>query len=364
MSDQELDGKILDILKTQMVLNYHPSRIVTKNDMKLALDSEPFLSSISSGWNLEDRAENISEAKKLVKKYDKYVFQNEALHFIQKFLNHFHANFPTKESLLNKFTLYSDRINKLWTIKDYKVNPIIFKPKVVTIDPKTNLYLTTNAFQLFERNSLKSKENKGLGTPMGATWFSIEDIYDPEKTLKLHSERGAMRVIKYNFINEPKTNLEKYPFLDGHIKIVMPRIMDARKIDHIPKEVLDEYFKQKGIPIEFNEPNMDKNILSQYGRTFRPFVIDYLKSFGLDGVIVKNNELALFEPERWIRFEDIEQADPMYLALSELMNTFENIDRKNDLLVQNFYKFNIPMVAEKNGVDRKSLEILFHMNTK
>lgn len=359
-----MDEKILDLWKNQMVMNYHPSRIVHPLDLERALFSQRFLSSIANLWDLEKldhkriaqvESPSLSDVRKMVKKYKSYVFTQESLEYIQDFLNYIHRTFPNEKSMMEKFPLEKDRIKELWNDhENKKFKSIQFHPKLITIDSNSKLYLTTNPFELFER--------KDQSIPYGTTWFSINSIFEPEKTIQFHSDRGPMRVIQYHFINQPKTNEDQYPFLSPNEFSSMPVIMDARKVSHIPKEVIEKYLREKGIEIELHEPNLDKNILSQYGRTFRPFVIDYLKSFGIEGVLWKDNQLALFDPGRWIRFEGIEQADAMYLALNDLLNQYEMLKKEDNFNLLNFKQIYIPEFAEKNKVDKKSLEILFKMN--
>jgi hypothetical protein len=357
-----MDEKILDLWKNQMVMNYHPSRIVHPIDLERALFSQRFLSSIANLWESETANEidveekNLSNVRKMVKKYNQYIFTKESLEYIYDFLKYIHQRFPTQESMIKKFNLEKDKIKELWSDEqtNTKIESIHFQPKIVTIDPSSKLYLTTNPFELFER--------KDKSIPYGTTWFAINNIYEPEKTIEFHSDRGPMRVILYHFINQPKTSEDQYPFLDQNEFVSMPRIMDARKVNYIPKEEIEKYLREKGIELELRDPKLDKNILSQYGRTFRPFVVDYLKSFGLDGVLSKENQLALFEPERWIRFGAIEQADAMYLALTDLLNRYEVMKEDENFNLLNFKQIHIPEIAEHNHVDKKSLEILFKMN--
>lgn len=359
-----MDEKIIDLWKNEMVMGYHPSKIINKIDLERALLSNRLLSILAKDWKENENIyeNDLSQIKKIVKKYDKYVFTKEALRFMQNFLNYIQSNFPDKESmfrtipLLKNHPVIKSQVDELF-YQSPKVKYISFRPKVVTISPESKLFHTTNNFELFERKGYK-------GIPYGTTWFSIDKIYDPEKTIQFHADRGPIRVIQYQWITNPKFNPEKYYFVEQHENISMPKMMDARKIDSIPKESIEKYFHEKGIEIKLKEPNLEKNILSQYGRTFRPFVVDYLKSFGLDGVIVKDNQIAIFEPDRWVRFHNIEQSDPMYLALSDLLNTYDYLKSQDFFDINEFKEHYIPLISEKNDVDQESLKILFNINNK
>jgi hypothetical protein len=353
-----MEAKIFDLLKIQMVMNYHPSRIVQRSDIQVALDTQPFLSSIAQNISehMKNESKDISQVKQLSKKYNKYVFTNDALFLIQTLIDQIKIHFPTKRSMEEIFPMFQKQIDELY--KDEKSSPkvktIKFKPKIVTIDPESKLFHTTNSFEVFERNKIK--------TPYGTSWLSMDKIYEPEKTIQFHSDRGPLRVIQYQLLSLPH-HFDSSP-IEHEINVSTPNIMDARKIDHIPKESIEEYFNEKGVVIKFPSPNLEKNILSQYGRTFRPFVVDYLKTFGLDGVLVKDNQIAFFQPERWLEFESIEQGEPMYLALSDLLNNYDTMKDTEDFILKDFEDYYIPKISEKNDVDLDSLRILFQMNRK
>jgi hypothetical protein len=357
MSVKKMDEKIMDLWKNQMVNSLHPSKIVNKVDMERALYANRLLSILSKDWKegFQQDIVDLSEIKELVKKYNNYIFNKEALIYMQKFLNYLHEQFPTKESWLSYFPLMRKQIEELFYESPSQIKIIPFQPKIITINPESSLFHTTNNFELFERKGFK-------GIPYGTTWFTLDQIYDPDKTIQFHADRGAMRVIKYKWITNRKHNQEEYPMIDQSEFISMPNIMDARKIENIPKESIEEYFKKKGIDIILPLPNLEKNLLSQYGRTMRPLVVEYLKSFGLDGLIVKDGQIAIFDPERWIRFDSIEQGDDLYLALSDLLNTFEHLKNEDQFSIVGFKNFYIPKIAQKNDVDKNSLEILFNIN--
>lgn len=418
MSKALLPRVIIYNIMNQLVLNYHPSRIVNSQDLERAIDTHPFLNVISEGWDLNQKAKDVKQIRNIVSNYKQYVFTTDALNYLQTFLDLFGENYEDKETLLDKFPLFKEEIENLY-MRPKKPKVVKFQPNSIDIDMNTTLYHTTNAFEIFEQNG----NGKTGYTPYGVSWFNIDSIYPPENIFEFHPNRGPMRVIKYKWLgshanvdivrstaigsggsgsggsgsggsgslNEKKSSrrlTKSYPFLgsDSMKKSLHPVIMDARKIHTIPRETIENYLVEKGlvanpttnIGVDNILPEIDhgKNILEQYGFTWKPIIVEYLKSLGFDGILVVNNELVLFEPEKWLFFDGIEQSDNMYLAIVELMKNYvENKNLYSDPMTL-FYQLiqsaerplpsgrKIPNIASKYNLDKKSLEIIFMKNKK
>ena len=358
---------ILNKIMQQIILNYHPSTIVSLSDIEKAVDINLLLSSfVDEEWDLYKKPNSLEKIKKLVSPYKQYVFTSDALYYLDNYLRLFNEKYPTVEKLIEDFPLFRDQIKDLFLEKEEKKRKTVkFTPKEFKINTNTTLYHTTNAFEIFEQ--YKS------GTPYGASWFNIDSVYQPENIYSFYPNRGAMSVIVYKWIvshpevvrTESSRLTKSYPFLDSESigKSYNPKIMDARKITNIPKEAIEEFLIEKGLETNLHDPDLTKNILEQYGKTWKPIVIEFLKSFGFDGFIADNNELLLFEPERWIFFDSIDQSDDNYLAATELIETYdENKDLYSNANILNYQL--IPQIASKYGVDRNLLQLIFQQNKK
>jgi len=357
---------ILNKIIEQVVLNYHPTTIVNLQDLIRAVDVNPILSSfIQEDWELSKKEKHrLDKIKKLVEKYPQYVFTSDALYYLHNYLRFFNQTYPTEEDLLKKFPLFREEIEQMYNPKK-KAPPVKFSYKEYKINPKSVLYHTTNAFELFEQDNER--------TPYGTSWFNIDSIYDPENIYAFHPNRGGMRVISYKWIGghpdkKPKSTsrlTKTYPFIDLEEigKNSYPRIMDARKITSIPKSVLEDFLNSKGLETNLHEPDLAKNILEQYGITWKPILVEFLKSKGYDGIIVDNQEIVLFEPERWLFFDSIEQSDNVYLAATELIERYiENKETYSDSNILNYQL--IPEIASKYGVEKNLLQMIFNRNKK
>ena len=358
---------ILNKIMEQVLLNYHPTTIVSLQDIVRAVDVNSLLSSfIQEDWELYKDKHSLEKIKKLVEKYPQYFFTTDALHYLDNYLRWFNQSYPTKKDLLDKFSLFTEQIDKMYetaTVK--KKTKSKFSPKDFKINPNSTLFHTTNSFELFEQDR--------EGTPYRNAWFNIDSIYKPENIYEFHPKRGGMRVIGYKWIGahpdkkvKSSSRLTKtYPFLDsdGIGKSLYPKIMDARKITTIPKDILEEYLSEKGLEANLHEPDLTKNILEQYGFTWKPIVIEFLKSKGYDGVIADNQEIVIFEPDRWLFFDSIEQSDDVYLASTELVEKYlENKELYSDDNILNYQL--IPEIASKYNVDRDLLQMIFNRNKK
>lgn len=337
-----LESLILDSIMNQFVLGEHISNIINSEDMERAILFHPLFSAIVA--EMDDQSEltqNIPtnrEAKQESKRYKKYVFTDDALNILQNFYDFMHERFPTRNSLEERFPSMRVYISQIFT--QPKESVIKFEPKEVQVDISKPLYHTTNAFEVFEM--------KDLGTPYGPAWFTIDAIYSPEQINDFHPDRGGLRVIRYDWIPFNEIDMtEDYPFIDFQTK-VNPKIMDARKLKVIPAQAIEKYFEHNGMILQLPEIQKDKDILMSYGKTWRPFIVKYLESKGFDGILTKNNEIALFHPERWIKFKNVEQGDMLYSSL------IESLKRRN--------REKIPEIAYQFKVDPQSLFILYKRN--
>lgn len=341
MSTEKL---ILDSIMNQIILGTHESSIITQEDMQQALLFHPLFNSIveqmENKSDLEKRYTDVKQVKQITKEYKKYYFTEDALMILQNFINFFHKEFPNKKSLQKRFPLFSELIAQIYTKKDFEKKRPELPTKEVEIDLTKPLYHTTNAFEIFEM--------KNVGTPYGPAWFNINSIYSPDKIQDFHPDRGGVRVIKYSWIPGSEIDFSAdYPFIDIKAKN-KPKIMDARKLKLIPAEPIERHFQMNGMILELPRPDKEQNILMTYGKTWRPFVMKFLEEKGFDGVLTNQNEIVIFHPERWIKFENIEQGDMLYSALIESLN------KKN--------KNKIEDIASKYNIDSTSLKILYNKN--
>jgi hypothetical protein len=117
--------------------------------------------------------------------------------------------------------------------------------------------------------------------------------------------------------------------------------LDATRIKFIPAEPIEKYLEKNGMILELPAIEKSKDMLMAYGRTWRPFVVKYLESYGFDGILFNKNEIVIFKPERWVVFDSIDQGDTLYTALIESLN-----------------KNKTQEIAEKYNVDPQTLKIL------
>ena len=354
----EVQKNLVHLLIQQMsILNSHASRVIQAQDLDLAIKTNNFLQNLTMNWNLIHRPTQLDLAKKVVLDYPEYIFSFSALRFLENFLRLSQEIYPTKKSLLNEMPLYQSEIDQIYQ-NQVKSSSIPFEPKSVDINLESNLYHTTNAFEIFEQ--------KLNGTPLGPASFNIDSVYPEYLISELYPDRGAMRVISYRWLTNPwKENISKsYPLLDSDAmaKPIEPKILDGRDLKVIPKDVLEDYMEKRGVALYLPEPNLAFDILNQYGRNWRPFLIDYLKSLGFDGVLIKNDEIVLFQPKRWISFYNIQAADPMYLAFQDVLHEIREYPQVyNKDMIQRFL---IPKMASKHQVDPISLQIIYNLNFK
>jgi hypothetical protein len=334
---------ILDSLMNEIINSVHESRIINKEEIVTFLKLHPLFGSILGKADdldfLEQRLTKVSEAKKETKKYPKYVFTEDAIMALQNFYDYMYENYPTRKILEKDFPLFITYIAQIYD-QPKEAKQVVFEPKTVEIDIDKPLYHTTNAFEIFEM--------EGAGTPYGPAWFTIDSIYPIDKIAGYHEDRGGMRVLKYKWNTSNPLDFEvEYPFIDVQANLY-PRIMDGRKIKYIPPKAIEKYFEENGMILDLPNPNMNENILMTYGKTWRPFVTKYLESFGFDGVLIKDQQIAVFHPERWLTFENVEYGDILYSSLIEALK------KKN--------KNQLEVIADKNNLDKRSLQILYNKN--
>lgn len=337
----------LDSLMNQIVSGVHESNIINGEEMERNIKMHPLFSSIVADMEdptmtLHAKNVNLKEVKQDVKRYKKYVFTDDALIILANFLDFMHKQYPSRKALEKRFPLFYPWIAQIFVKPPTsKKGPSTFVPKIAEIDINKPLYHTTNAFEIFEM--------KKQGTPFGPAFFNIDTIYPPEKIQQFHPNKGGMRVIQYKWI--PSSNLDftiDYPFVDVK-KQRTPKILDARKLKKIPSGAIEKYFETHGIVLDLPEETSEpSDILSVYGKTWRPFIVRYLEKLGFDGILVKNDEIVLFHPDRWITFSSIDHGDMLYSALIEALQTNN--------------KFKIPEIAAKYNLDLESLMTLFTMN--
>jgi hypothetical protein len=341
MTEQQ-DRLIFDSLMNQISVNYHPNNIVNHEDIERAIDIHPLFSAISQDWNLSPYSvKGISLAKSLSRKYKNYIFTSYALKMIQRFFEEFHQEFPNRKSIEKKYPFLSKVIDQIYMEPKGKVSKFDeSKLKEIQIDPESSLFHTTNAFEIFEMQK--------DGTPYPPAWFSIDEIFPISKIEDFHPLRGPVRVIEYKWIPwKTKDFSEDYPFIDTNTEF-QPRILDARKMKKIPSEAIEQAYKERGLEINLPDPDLEQDLLMTYGEDYRPFIINYLKKIGFDGVYSKSDQIVLFEPKRWIVFEGIEQGDVLYSALVEAL-TENSIEKLID-------------IANKYNVDYDSLRTLYLKN--
>ncbi len=345
------------MIQQMSIFHTHSSNVVQKQDLERAVQNSWFLQNLTILWNLDQKPTLIEQAKELVSSYPEYKFSSSALKFIQNFINIFHEKYPTKETLLSSMPLYKKEIEKIYAPPPTNSKES-FEPQPAKINLESNLYHTTNAFEIFER--------KSPGTPLGTAWFNIDSIYPEHLITELYPDKGAMRVIRYRWIGNPwLENINRsYPFLDSDslVKPPEPRILDARKLKQIPKNAIEDYMEQKGVAIYLPEPDLSQDILSQYGRNWRPFVIEYLKSMRWDGILTKDVEIGLFEPRHWISFLNIEAGDNMYMAIQEVLQEIQDYPEiYNKDMIERFL---VPKIAGKYKLDPNSLQVIYNINSK
>lgn len=344
-SENQLPGLVFDSIMNQIIHNDHQSSIINGNDMERAILRHPLFSSIVSEMDsktdiLKPNYKGASKIKKHTKRYPRYIFTEDGLSILQNFIEFINHRFPTKRSLERAFPLFSKYIAQIYTKPEYKNDSPIVSLKEVEIDTLKPLFHTTNSFEIFEM--------KNTGTPYGPAYFSIDTIFSPEFIKDFHPERGALRVIRYKWI--PSTNFDlssEYPFVDVQTKHT-PKILDATRVKFIPPEQIEKYLGENGMILELPTIDKSKDILTAYGRTWRPFVVKYLESYGFDGILFNKKEIVIFKPERWIVFDTIEQGDMLYTALIESLKK----TNKNKTLD----------IAEKYDIDPKTLQILRRRN--
>jgi hypothetical protein len=351
---KNIEANLLNLIIQQMtILNLHESNIIQKEDLEKAILTNSFLQNIVLDWNLNliPNEQIQDRIKKLVNLYPKYTFTSSALKYLQYFFELWKDQFPNKQTLVDIFPLYVTEIDKLYESlqRSTSKEKLVLKP--VKMNLNSNLYHTTNSFIIFER--------KGSGTPLGPASFNIDSRYPFELISEIFPNRGSMRVIRYRWLASPwfteDRMLKSYPFLDSDslVKLPEPRILDARKITHFPKHILEDYIEQKGVALIFPEPDLSLELLDQYGRNWRPFIIDYLKYHHFDGILFKDDQIMIFEPQQWISFDGIEEADSMYVAVLDVL---EQSKINPQYLISN--------VASRLNVDPISLEIIYKINLK
>jgi hypothetical protein len=335
---------MIDSVMNQIILGTHESNIITAEDIQQALLFHPLFNSIvdemDNKSDLATKYTDTKQIKQITKEYKKYYFTEDALMILQNFINFFNEQFQSRKALVKRFPLLSNYIDQIYLQPSKDRSKTQPELKQAEIDFSKPLFHTTNAFEVFEM--------KNVGTPYGPAWFNIDSVYSPDRIQDFHRDRGGVRVIQYKWIpGSDKDFTIDYPFID--VKTThKPKILDARKLKLIPAGPIEKHFEMNGMVLELPKLDKEQNILMSYGKTWRPFIVKYLEDKGYQGILTKKDEIVIFRPERWIKFENIEQGDLLYSALIESLN------KKN--------KNKIEQIASKYKIDDTSLKILYNKN--
>ncbi len=149
----EVEKNLLNQMIQQMsILHSHSSNVVQRQDLERAVQNHWFLQNLVLNWNLDSPSSSVDLAKKLAKSYPQYTFSSGALKYIENFMNMYHQKYPNKKSLLVSMPLYQKEIDKIYSSTPTS-SMETFDPKEIEIDLESNLYHTTNAFDIFDTKS-------------------------------------------------------------------------------------------------------------------------------------------------------------------------------------------------------------------